>query len=388
MDRCLAREFLELDQNGKVQVEYVWIDSDYTDGNNFDLCSKSIVLDGAPNSLRDLPTWSYSGEEDGFAIEVVMVPRKLYRDPFRRGPNLIVLTDCYRSPVEGSGEDKGLPVSWNTRNACDAVMSRAAAEGEDVWFGIEQEYYLLDANTDWPLGWPANGFPGPQGAYFCATGAAKAPGREVAEAHVRACMYAGVKVGGLNSEVAPGQWEFQVGPATGIGPADDLWMARYLLQRVCELFQVNVSFYPKPVKDWAGIGCHTNYSTKATRGPGGFDVILAHCKRLEARHRQHMEVYGAHNELRLLGNEETQHFDSFSYAVGDRGASIRIPVKAASTGRGYYEDRRPAANMDPYLVTRYIVESTLFPEKPVPGARSKVCGTIAETDAADAAGGS
>jgi len=360
LERSLVREFLELDQRGKVQAEYVWLDCEYTDGHNFDLCSKAMTLDSAPQSVNDLPNWSYSGEEDGIAVEVIILPRRIYRDPFRRGPNIIVWTECFKCPREGSKEEHGPPQAWNSRFACDAAMSRAIAEGEEPWFGIEQEYYLLDVNTNWPLGWPCGDFPGPQGAYFCSTGAQKAPGRDIVESHYRACLYAGVKLGGINSEVAPGQWEFQVGPAVGIAASDDLWMARYLLQRICELFQVNVTFDPKPVPEWAGLGCHTNYSTKSTRGPGGYDVIVRHCERLQKRHKDHMEVYGDCNERRLIGNDETQSIDKFSFGVGDRGASIRIPVKAASCGCGYYEDRRPAANMDPYQVTRMIVETTLF----------------------------
>jgi len=360
LDRSLAREFLELDQGGKVQVEYVYIDCTFTDGDSFDICSKSMTVGIVPTCAADLPTWTYSTEEGEEPLDMVMVPRRIYRDPFRPGQNFIVLTDSYRPAAPGSGEEYGEPASWNTRAGCDAAMSRALEMGEDPWFGIEQEYYLLDARTNWPLGWPEGGFPGAAGAYFCATGAAKAPGREVVESHYRACLYAGVQIGGINSEVAPGQWEFQIGPGVGVAAADDLWMARYLLQRICELFVVNVTFDPKPVRGWAGIGCHTNFSTRATRASGGFKVIEDHCRKLSQCHMEHMLVYGRENERRLVGNDETQRFDRFSWGVGDRKQSIRIPVAAASSGCGYYEDRRPAANMDPYLVTRYLVESTVL----------------------------
>mmetsp|Transcript_134592 Transcript_134592/g.287992 ORF Transcript_134592/g.287992 Transcript_134592/m.287992 type:complete len:482 (-) Transcript_134592:39-1484(-) len=375
LDRSIVREFMELSQHGKVQAEYVWLDSEYTDGRSFDLCSKALTLDSAPKSVKDLPIWAYSGSDD---TDVQLVPRRIYRDPFRRGDNIIVLADTYEEPSMGSGKPHGPPKDFNTRADCDSVMSQAEAMGEDPWFGIEQEYYLLDAKTGWPLGWPEGGYPGKHDCYYCAVGAMKAPGREVVEAHYKACLYAGVKLGGVNSEVAPAQWEFQVGPCTGITGADDLWMARYILQRICELFSVYVTFDPKPMPGWPGIGCHTNYSTMSTRSkPGGMDAIKAQCEKLRLRHMEHMAAYGDGNERRLTGKDSTAHITSFSWGVSDRDASIRISSKCVVNDCGYYEDRRPAANMDPYLVCKMIVETTLLLD-----------GAEKVGDAADAAAGS
>jgi glutamine synthetase len=240
-------------------------------------------------------------------------------------------------------------------------MAEAARLGDDPWFGIEQEYYLLDMRNNWPLGWPKNSFPGKHGCYYCAVGAAKAVGREAVEAHYRACLYAGVKLGGINSEVAPGQWDYQVGPCSGIDCADDLWMSRYILQRICELLHIEVTFDPKPVPGWPGIGCHTNYSTKATRAsPGGINAMHKQIEKLRLRHSDHMTVYGQGNERRLTGMDNTASMDDFSSSIGGRDTTIRIPAKVAAQGCGYYEDRRPAANMDPYLICRMIVETTLL----------------------------
>jgi glutamine synthetase len=250
-----------------------------------------------------------------------------------------------------------LQTEQNYRHSCLKVMQTHA--DAKPWFGIEQEYTLFDTDGQ-VLGWPKGGFPGPQGPYYCSIGADVAYGRDVVEAHYRACLYAGVDISGVNGEVMPGQWEFQVGPCEGINMGDHLWVARYLLKRVAEDFGVVVSFHPKPMKgDWNGAGCHTNYSTAAMREEGGIKAINDAIEKMSKRHAEHIHVYGDDNDKRLTGRHETGHISQFSSGVANRGASIRIPRHVAAQGKGYLEDRRPASNIDPYRVTEIIVESTL-----------------------------
>jgi len=234
------------------------------------------------------------------------------------------------------------------------------------WFGIEQEYTLLDLE-DHPFGWPKNGYPGPQGPYYCGVGANKVYGRAIVEAHYRACLYSGVKISGTNAEVMPGQWEFQVGPCEGIRMGDDLWLARYLLHRVAEDFGVVASLDPKPIPgDWNGAGAHCNYSTEIMREKGGIKAIDDAVEKLSKKHMLHQSMYdpsgGEDNKRRLTGLHETAAYDQFSHGVANRGCSIRIPRQTGEDGCGYLEDRRPSSNCDPYMVTRMLVETTLLSE--------------------------
>jgi len=225
---------------------------------------------------------------------------------------------------------------------------------------------LLDMDGH-PFGWPKQGFPGPQGPYYCGVGANKVFGRDVVEAHYRACLYAGIKIAGTNAEVMPAQWEFQVGPCEGITMGDDLWMARFLLHRVAEDFGIVVTLDPKPiVGDWNGAGCHTNYSTKTMREENGILDIEKAIEKLSINHARHIKAYdpkqGKDNERRLTGHHETSSIHDFSAGVANRGASIRIPRTVSEEKQGYLEDRRPSSNCDPYSVTEMIIRTTCLNE--------------------------
>ena len=288
-------------------------------------------------------------QAEGHDSEVLLQPVAIFKDPFRKGDNILVL--CETTKPDGT------PLTTNTRNAANATFQKDLAA--EPWFGIEQEYTLFYPDGKTPLGWPTNGYPKPQGPYYCSVGTENAFGRSIVEAHYRACMYAGVTISGINGEVMPGQWEYQVGPCTGIESGDHLFLSRYLMQRVCEMFGIIVSFDPKPMPgDWNGAGCHTNYSTKAMREEGGYDVILAAIKKMEPRHQEFIAAYGEGNDRRLTGAHETASIESFSYGVANRGASVRIPRSTEAEGKGYFEDRRPASNMDPYVVTSLLFKAT------------------------------
>lgn len=353
-DKKVLSHYLSLEQpDDKIQCMYIWID-----GSGENVRCKTRTMDFEPKCPEDLPIWNFDGssteQAEGSNSDVYLYPVALYKDPFRRGKNMLVLCETYKYNKK--------PTESNFRETCKKSMDQA--KGEHPWFGIEQEYTLLGEDGR-PFGWPKNGYPGPQGPYYCGVGANKVYGRDIVEAHYRACLYAGVKIAGSNAEVMPGQWEFQVGPCEGIIMGDDLWMARFILHRVAEDFGVIVSLDPKPMTgNWNGAGAHCNYSTEAMRVDGGLKVIEEAIENLSKNHARHIIMYdpkdGRDNERRLTGLHETSSIHEFSAGVANRGCSIRIPRQVGEEGKGYLEDRRPSSNCDPYRVTEAIVRSTVL----------------------------
>lgn len=343
---------MALPQGNRICAEYVWIG-----GDGYDIRSKTRVLESKPSRPDELPLWNFDGsstkQAPGHDSEVVLRPAAIYPDPFRGGDNILVLCDCVKPD--------GTPLDGNTRSTALEIFENPIVKNEKPWYGIEQEYTLFLSDKRTPLGWPLGGYPGPQGPYYCGAGADCAFGRLIADAHLRACLYAGLTMSGINAEVMAGQWEYQVGPCEGIESGDHLIMSRYIMLRVCEEFGVFVSFDPKPMEgDWNGAGCHTNFSTASMRADGGYSKIVESIEKLGRKHAEHIAVYGLGNERRLTGKHETASIDKFSYGVANRGASIRIPRTAEAEGKGYLEDRRPASNMDPYVVTSKLVATTLL----------------------------
>jgi len=352
-------KYMRLPQKGKIMAEYIWID-----GSNGVRC-KSKTIDKPVTKPDELPEWNFDGSSTGQApgdnSDVYIRPVAVYPDPFRLEPNILVLCETW--------DPDGTPNKYNYRHEAARLMEANAKH--ELWFGLEQEYTLLGVDGR-PYGWPTNGFPGPQGPYYCGVGTGKVYCRDIVEAHYKACMYAGVKIAGTNAEVMPAQWEYQVGPCEGIELGDHMWMSRFLLHRVAEEFGATISFHPKPIPgDWNGAGLHTNVSSKEMRADGGMKHIEAAMKKLEARHADHIAVYGEDNAQRLTGRHETGSIDSFKWGVADRGASIRIPRSCAREGKGYFEDRRPASNADPYQITGIIVETIYggLPDENLPKAK-------------------
>jgi len=338
-------KYLNLDQCGKVMAEYIWIDAESN------LRSKTMTLDERPKSVSDLREWNFDGSSTGQAqgdnSDVFLRPVKFWKDPFRGGDNIIVMAECWQAD--------GTPNKFNYRHEASKLSKKH--EQHETWFGIEQEYTLMDEQNR-PYGWPVGGFPAPQGPYYCGVGTGKVLARDLIEAHYKACLYCEVPISGINAEVMPSQWEFQVVPATGIDAGDQMWFARFLLVRIAEEFGIVVSFAAKPLDgDWNGAGAHTNVSSKEMRADGGIKHIYSAIEKLSKRHVEHIKCYGDDNIKRLTGRHETGSIDKFDYGVANRGCSVRIPRSVDREGCGYFEDRRPSASMDPYRVVGKMFET-------------------------------
>ncbi|XP_070812706.1 glutamine synthetase-like isoform X2 [Pituophis catenifer annectens] len=355
LNKGVRDQYMKLPQGKRALATYIWID-----GSGEGLRAKTKTLPQEPNCVEELSEWNFdgssTGQSEGSNSDMFLIPVKMFRDPFSLDPNKLVMCEVLKYNRK--------PAETNYRYTCKQVME--LVKDSQPWFGMEQEYTLLGMDGR-PYGWPENGFPGPQGPYYCGVGANKVYGRDIVEAHYKACMYAGVEIGGTNAEVMPSQWEFQVGPCIGVEMGDHLWMARYILHRVCEDFGVVATLDPKPmIGNWNGAGCHTNVSTIETRQKGGIKAIEAAIERLSKRHQYHIRMYdprgGQDNTRRLTGQHETSSITEFSAGVANRGASIRIPRQVGQDGCGYFEDRRPSANCDPYAVTEAIMRTTLLGE--------------------------
>ena len=325
------------------QAEYIWIDG--TEPSPLMRSKTKIIKDGKEPGI-----WGFDGSSTNQATgdnsDCVLRPVFTCPDPLRGPDDILVLCEVLTVDMR--------PHPTNSRAKLKAVVNKY--KSFEPMFGLEQEYTFMKDNH--PLGWPENGYPAPQGPYYCGVGGDQMPGRDIVEAHTLACLEAGLAIEGTNAEVMMGQWEFQIGAIGPLEVSDQLWIARWLLFRIAEDFGVFATLDAKPMLgDWNGAGCHTNFSTNAMREDGGWKHIIAGCEAIGKKVDEHIENYGVGIELRLTGQHETAHYTKFSYGVSDRGASIRIPWQVYKDKKGYLEDRRPNANMDPYRVTRVIVNT-------------------------------
>ncbi len=330
----------------KTKLEYIWLDG-YKPTQS--LRSKTLVKTDFGGTLDDCPMWAFDGSSTeqaaGNDSDCLLKPVCIFPDPDRKNAYL-VMTEVLNAD--------GSPHVSNGRATIDD-------DDADFWFGYEQEYFLWDTDTDLPPGFPLNGYPGPQGPYYCSVGASNTYGRDCVDEHLDLCLDAGINVEGINAEVAAGQWEFQVFGKGAKRAGDETWLARYILERTGEKYGYAINWHPKPfgAMDWNGSGMHANFSNGVMRESGEEEVFTKICEHFGKNIPRHIEVYGAHNEIRLTGEHETESIDTFSFGIADRGASIRRPVATIEGGwKGRLEDRRTASNADPYKVAAAIIKTT------------------------------
>lgn len=350
MDRYMRLPF----PCNKILATYIWID-----GSGINLRCKDRILNCMPYAPEGVPEWAFDGSSTGQAptgsSDTKLLPITVCRDPFRLEPHVLVFNEVYMGD--------GKPAATNNRKFCNDLC--IAHKDQEPWFGLEQEYTMLDVDG-WGFGWPkGGGFPAVKYEYnYCGVGAKYIAGRDVSEAHARCCLYSGLDFEGTNAEVMHACWEFQIGTTIGIKAPDDMWMARFLLARVGEDYGADITYHPKPMGMLhPGCGMHHNFSVKKMRtAPGGYKFIEDCIKKLEKNHMKHMVNYGNDektNRMRLSGKFETAPFDKFSWGIASRKASIRLQRRIKEKDKGFMEDRRPAADCDPYLVCGLIMETCL-----------------------------
>jgi glutamine synthetase len=331
----------------KHKLEYIWLDG-YKPTQS--LRGKTMIVEDFSGKLEDAKQWSFDGssteQASGDDSDCLLQPVHVIPDPDRfGGDGWLVMCEVLNAD--------GTPHESNGRATIEE-------DDDDFWFGFEQEYTLIDLETNLPLGFPKEGYPGPQGPYYTSVGARNTKGRELVDEHLHMCLEAGLNVEGINAEVMMGQWEYQIFAKGAANAGDQIWLARYLLERTAESYDIAIDLHPKPIKgDWNGSGMHANFSNGAMRDKGGEDLFKKICEEFGMNIDRHISVYGADNDQRLTGAHETQSIDKFSYGVSDRGASIRIPVGTIQDGwKGRLEDRRPSSNGDPYRIAAVIIKTT------------------------------
>jgi len=327
--------------NSKTILEYIWI------GGRNEIRSKTKVIPYfLPFELVVIPDWNYDGSSTWQAdsngdTEITLKPCALFKDPFR----VIQDTECYLVLCD-TYKSNGQPTETNHRHRAVKVFENTE---EEPWFGLEQEFFIRMLGEQ--IIYNHSNY---EGYFYCGTPTNHFE-RIIMEKHLKMCIEAGIRISGINAEVAKKQWEFQIGPCQGIEAGDHLIVARYILERLAEQIKYSIDYHPKPISEENGSGCHINFSTIRTRTENGIEIIHKYIDKLSKNHSDHIEVYGKDNHKRLTGLHETSSIDKFSWGIGTRNTSIRIPNQVAREKCGYFEDRRPAANIDPYLAT-----STLF----------------------------
>ena len=195
---------------------------------------------------------------------------------------------CYTNYKTEVLNADGTPHPTNARAKIDD-------DDNDFWFGFEQEYFIMDTETQLPLGFPIGGYPGPQGMYYCSVGGKNTHGRDLVERHADFCIDAGINFEGINQEVAKlNKLEFQIFAKGAKAAGDQIWVARYLLDRLTEDYGYYIEYHPKPIKgDWNGSGMHANFSNFISLMVLGMKFLKVDFYPVA---KEHISVYGEFND--------------------------------------------------------------------------------------------
>lgn len=331
----------------KTQVlEYIWLDA------NQNFRSKVKVNQGKEYNLDDIstiPVWNYDGSSTGQAeiqdSEVLLQPKRVYTNSILTNFPVLVLCDTYNPKTDLRSSHYG----------AEQIFKKY--ESNQPMFGLEQEFFMFNSKDK-------NEIPekkmevAAHGEYYCSVGPQCSRTRRYLLDVMYTAIQLGIKVTGMNYEVAPGQAELQV-CNIGLDACYDLLMIRYLLTRLGENYNIVPNFEPKILSDENGSGCHINFSTLEMRNMTEVKelhkMIHTMCQNLEKHHNTFIdEYYGSGNKERLSGTCETCSYQEFKVKKGGRNASIRVPNEG-----NYFEDRRPSSNIDPYLACSKLLECVM-----------------------------
>ena len=319
-----------------ILVEYIWLDSTNA------LRSKIRTLPDTAVSSFLKYTWDFD--------EQTLIPLRIYKSPAHFSSHAYYFLLC----ESVSQEETHRSILTGTLQTMPKKLSPT--------IGFEQEYFLFETKTGTVI--DAHHVWIKPGTTFCGQSKYSIDVHKLMRTHAEWCLEASIMFAGYNLEEAPGQYKFKIGPRIGnaselgglpikgesciLKVCDDLIMARFLLHKVCELYALMPVFEPKPFVEENGSGCHTDFAVSFIRNA---DKKEKSKKRLEKfieilkfGHTQVMEdeLYGVGNKKRLCGKHGAIDYKHFT-------GSIRI-----KTGNEYIQDKRPAANCNPYIVANYL----------------------------------
>ena len=328
----------------KYKLEYIWLDG-YEPTPNLRSKTKIVDFDAFP-TLEELPMWNFDGsstqQAEGRSSDCLLKPVAVFPDSTRKNGALVM---CEVLLPDGTP---------HPTNARATIMDDPGA-----WFGFEQVYFLMRNGR--PLGCDGGGYPDCPGEYYAGVGYRNAGNvaRRIVEEHLDICLDAGITHQSSNAEVAKGQWGFQTFGKGSKSAADQVWIARYLLERLCERYSVDPEWHSKPIEgDWNGSGLHCSFSTEFLRGKGGQAYFEELMEAFYKYHNEHIAAYGPDDPQRFMPSTDEQSLDKFNYGVARYGVSIRLPHTFVNSGyKGYLEDRRPNSAGDAYKIVSRILQT-------------------------------